>query len=134
MTNASSQFVIAAALTGLLLTGAVLADERMHHRDRPPAEEGGAGTAMPQQARLPAHYPARFDRQGIMRTIVEAGKVMIDGMRYTVSPNVRVHTLETRNASVHALRENTEVGIKLDPQGKSITAIWVLPRGSVQQN
>lgn len=133
MHNASRKLTIAAALIGLLLSGLAFADERMHHRDRH-AEDNGPDTVMPGHRDLPKYYPSRFDRQGIMRSIIEAGKVMIGGVRYSVSPNVRVHTQETRNASVYALREDTEVGIKLDPQGKNIIAIWVLPRGSVQQN
>ncbi len=133
MHNATHKFSIAAALIGLLLAGSAFADEHMPQRGMH-SEEGNVDRAMPQRSNLPKYYPSRFDRQGIMRSIVEAGKVIISGVRYTVSPNVRVHTLETRNASVYALREDTEVGIKLDPAGRNVMAIWVLPKGSVAQN
>ncbi len=133
MHNASSKLSIAAALIGLLLAGPVFADERlpqhgMHN------EEGNADQGQPHHSHLPAYYPPRFDRRGIMRSIVEGGRVTIDGVRYTVSPNVRVHTLETRNASVYALREGAEVGIKFDPASRTVIAIWVLPKGSVPQS
>lgn len=133
MHYATVKLTIAMAFIGLLLSGPAFADEGIPKRGMH-SEENDTGRAMPQRSNLPKHYPSRFDRQGIMRSVVKAGKVMIGGTRYTVSPNVRVHTLTTRNASVYALQENTEVGIKLDPAGQNVMAIWVLPRGSVPQN
>ncbi|HFE32673.1 MAG TPA: hypothetical protein ENJ17_05115 [Gammaproteobacteria bacterium] len=133
MHSATIKLTIAAAFIGLLLSSPTFADERMPQRGMH-SEEGNASRAMPQHSNLPKYYPSHFDRQGFVRSIVQDGKVMISGVRYTVSPNVRVHTRETRNASIYALREDTEVGIKLDPSGRNVIAIWVLPKGSVPQN
>jgi len=99
---------------GPLLAASAFADERMPQRNMHAEEGGFSGQDKQQPGNLPAHYPRRFDRQGVMRSIVTAGKVMIGGVRYTVSPNVRVHTL--------------------DPAGRNVVAIWVLPKGSVPQN
>jgi len=134
MHNTTRKFSIATALIGLLLAASAFADERMPQRNMHAEKGGFSEQDMRQPGNLPTYYPRRFDRQGVMRSIVTAGKVMIGGVRYTVSPNVRVHTPETRNASAYALREDTEVGIKLDPAGRNVVAIWVLPKGSVPQN
>jgi len=124
--------LVAAAVAGLLLGSHALAEEGRH--GDPGGYQQESSETMPRHHRLPKYYPERFDRTGIMRSIVQGGKVMIGGVRYTVSPNVRVHTAHTRNASVYALNENTEVGIELDQRGKVITGIWVLPKGAVPQN
>ncbi len=130
MHTQKTRYLIAAALLGLLSALPAAASENPSHRGL--YEEGGAGEQ--RERDLPDYYPQRFDHEGIMRSLVQGGRMMLGGVRYRVSPNVRVYTPETRNGSVYALREGTEVGIKLDAAGRTVSDIWVLPKGSVVQN
>lgn len=83
-------------------------------------------------------YKPNFDRDGIITGSVQNQQLLINATRYTLDPNVRVHTPQTEFASPQALATDAEVGFnlvvdKVSSQYK-IIEIWVLPKGSVVLN
>ena len=85
---------------------------------------------------LPSYYPDTFVHTGLLSSIGSISEVVISGARYTLSPNVLIHTLSTEFGSKHSLRVGQEVGFSFTTNSRkisTITEIWLLPPGSINQ-
>ena len=87
--------------------------------------------------RLPSYYPERFMGTGIvtaqdsnLRTITIGNQPFVQGI------NTRVHTLNSKFASVQNLTPGTAVGFNYLVGGENntffLTEVWTLPTGSVR--
>lgn len=84
---------------------------------------------------LPAYYPGSFDKTGMLQE-VQPGALMVDALVIPVAPYLTVHTPETEHATVHNLRPQQEVGLRLERIGNRarIVEVWALPPGSIQRD
>ncbi|MDH5324195.1 MAG: hypothetical protein OEZ68_19980 [Gammaproteobacteria bacterium] len=91
-------------------------------------------------APLPAYYPAQFPHSGKITEIESQNSIIINGLRYKLSAYVKVHTKESKYATLGALQAGQELGFKTNTRSQAnstrdrgeITEMWVLPTGSVK--
>lgn len=85
---------------------------------------------------LPEYYPNTFNNEGILQNIEDGGNTLIiNATAYKVGHNMKVHTLNNKFSSINSLQKEMELGfIFSDPSAKrkTITEIWVLPKGTVE--
>ena len=108
---------LATVLTLFLLTGAVYANN-------------SSSTG------LPGYYPTAFQETGILSGTSSNGGLEINGISYSISPNVLIHSLSTEHSSRFALRDAKELGFSYTVGNnnlRTITELWVLPLGTVIQ-
>ncbi len=78
--------------------------------------------------KLPDYYPDSFDRWGIVDLLdVNSKHIVINDTRMQLSPQTKVHSLNTRFSTVSTLRRGMKVGMDL-AGNKVINEIWILPR------
>lgn len=82
-------------------------------------------------ARLPGHYPDEFDNVGtISKLDIENHAIEINGIRYLLSSNLVVHSLQTNFSSSRYLRTGMRIGygfLSLEGNSRQIIEIWILP-------
>jgi len=85
--------------------------------------------AMPSWAdNMPDYYPDSFDRWGIIDMVdVSTMHIVINDARMQLSPQIKVHSLNTRFSTINTLRRGMKVGMGLADR-KIIDEIWILPR------
>ena len=94
------------AVVALLLTGTVLAQD------------------------MPRYYEdADFQRTGRIDSVqIEAQRIIIDDVSYSISSNLIVHSPRAYSVPVSNLKVGTLVGYKmLNTRGRLISEIWLLP-------
>jgi hypothetical protein len=87
-----------------------------------------AGTVAAQN--LPRYYQnADFQRTGRIDSVqIEAQRVIIDDVAYSISSNLIVHSPKAYSVPVSNLKVGTLVGYKmLNPRSRLIGEIWLLP-------
>ena len=95
----------------------------------------GLGNTMADN-QLPTYYPTTFQTTGLLSTVGSNSEIIISGVRYTLSPNVLIHTMSTEFGSRYSLQKNQEVGFSFTINSRTvrtITEIWLLPAGSANQ-
>lgn len=96
-------------------------------------------TAMAQRASsaikdLPSYYPASFQKTGVIRDVGTDDTLVISGIKYQISPQTKIHTVDSQFASSWSLKTDAEVGFSFatdDAKKRNISEIWLLPKGSV---
>jgi len=81
-------------------------------------------------AALPDYYPKAFQMNGtIDRVDLKRGIIVINDMLWSLSMNVKVHSLNTEFSSIRTLRSGMKMGFTMNSiNGKNqITEIWLLP-------
>lgn len=82
-------------------------------------------------AQLPDYYPAAFDLGGTVERIDSAPPaILVNDQHLRLEPNVRVHTLSSRNLGIDALHPGQSVGVQFSATRGStplVRDIWVLP-------
>jgi len=80
---------------------------------------------------LPSYYPANFDSIGIIDRIdIKTATAVINDELFSISMNIKVHSLVTEHSSVHRLKKKMKIGYtsKQSSDGSEmITELWVLP-------
>jgi hypothetical protein len=92
------------------------------------------GSAAPADARLPDYYPASLQNKGTIQRVESGDVLVVNGVRYRLSPNARIHTLDTEFAPRQALAAGMDIAFTLGPvdqRGRTIAEIWVLPAGTI---
>ncbi len=87
-----------------------------------------AGTVAAQN--LPRYYQnADFQRTGTIDSVqIEAQRIVIDDIPYSISSNLIVHSPRAYSVPVSNLKVGTLVGYKmLNPRSRLIGEIWLLP-------
>lgn len=87
------------------------------------------------ESHLPDYYPAAFQNKGAIQRIESGDTLVINGVRYRLSPNVRIHTFATEFAPRQTLVSGLEIAFSfggIDQRGRTIAEIWVLPAGTVK--
>jgi len=126
LTTATALFSLPLLLMNMTATGAT---------PSPQAQQLEAtGSAAPADTRLPDYYPASFQNKGAIQGVEGSDTLIVNGVRYRLSPNVRIHTLDTESAPRQTLAAGLEIAFALgaiDQRGRTITEIWVLPAGTI---
>ena len=82
-------------------------------------------------AELPSYYPTSFDNIGtIDRIDIKTAEAVISDELFTLSMNIKVHSLVTEHSSVRGLKKKMKIGYtsKQSSNGSEmITELWVLP-------
>lgn len=84
---------------------------------------------------LPDYYPASFQSAGRIHR-VSSDSIIITGSSkaFSLSPNILIHSMSTEFASRHELRVGEEIGYSFNTgmnNRRTVTEIWLLPRGSL---
>jgi len=83
---------------------------------------------------LPSYYPASYQQTGVIREIRPDNTLIISGLKYHITSTTKIHTVNTQFASTWSLKTNEEAGFSFttDTASKrSISEIWLLPKGSI---
>lgn len=81
-------------------------------------------------ATLPAYYPETFQMHGTVDRIdIKRGEIVINDMFWSLSMNVKVHSLTTEFSSIQTLRLGMNIGFSMNTvNGKNqVAEIWILP-------
>jgi len=115
------RYMLATALVLLVATGSAF----------------GRGLSTEVSAQLPSYYPSSFQKTGVIRNASIVNQLTVDGARYALSSNARIHTVATEHASRFSLAPGLELGFTYDRDAsgvRRITEIWILPAGSIKLN
>ena len=83
---------------------------------------------------LPSYYPSSYQQAGVIREVNADNTLIISGLKYQISSSTKIHTIGTQFATTWSLKNNEEVGFSFTSDAannRSISEIWVLPKGSV---
>jgi hypothetical protein len=83
---------------------------------------------------VPSYYPASYQQTGVIHDVGLDNTLVISGLKYQISSNTKIHTLNTQFATAWSLKTNEEVGFSFSTDAsnkRSIDEIWLLPKGSV---
>ncbi len=87
-----------------------------------------AALSLPAQSReLPSYYPDQIYRWFTIDSIsIKELKIILNDMPMNLSPNTRVHSLNTEFSSLQALKPGMKVFFSATG-GNTINEIWILP-------
>lgn len=89
--------------------------------------------SVPYAAEMPSYYPPVFQAVGkISRLDIQAQTMVVNDMPYTLTADAKVHTPNTRFATLSDLSTGMMVGLTVAGGGNGrprITDVWVLPAG-----
>jgi len=81
---------------------------------------------------VPSYYPKTFAERGtIDRLSASAAEIVIDDTLYTLSMNIKVHSLVTEHSSLRTLKKGMKIGYstaKMRSGSEQVIELWVLPR------
>ena len=103
----------------------------------PPAiqhSESSHGAESP-ESQLPDYYPAAFQNKGAIQRVEGGETLIINDVRYRLSPNVHIHTLDREFSPRETLVSGLEIAFtvgSISQRGRTIAEIWVLPAGTVE--
>ena len=91
-------------------------------------------SALASTSGLPAYYPANFQKTGIVREPPSSNRLIISGLKYQITSSTKIHTLSNQFSSSWSLKNGEEVGFTFTSdaaKNRTISEIWVLPKGSI---
>lgn len=80
---------------------------------------------------LPKYYPTSFQGTGVIYKINSSSMTVTGSAeKYTISPNVLIHSLSTEFSTRQELRKGRTIGFSFTTNGSNqrvMTEIWILP-------
>ena len=99
---------------------------------------GYAQRAPSSSSGLPDYYPASYQQTGVIHEVGMNDTLIISGLKYQISSDTKIHTVNTQFATTWSLKSGEEVGFSFTTDDtakhRSISDIWVLPKGTVVQH